>query len=315
MNMSARQPRLRLRHLCLLVLAGSLLALASPWLARVWIGFDLFTQLLPQIAGLALAMLVCLLWPGWRGKVAGALLFLAVVAGMSLLSLTHVSPGFDRRARLPEMRVLSVNLWRKNRNPDAVAREIRRNLPDIVAMPEFEGVLRSLPRRLRDILPHHASCPPAEFCFLGLLSRWPIIGVEGVAFWKGPPYLHARIRTPRGIIHVFVVHTLRMPWIRSHYRQVRAMARLVRSGRDEPVIVMGDFNAAPYSYILNIFTRESGLTRHTWLPTWPVRPLMLPQIPIDHVFTSRHFRRVAGPWVGRRVGSDHLPVIVQLQWQ
>ena len=305
-----------LRVACWLALLGGVAALASPWLAGYWIGFDLFTQLLPHMVAFALAAAICLLRSRWTGVVAGVMIVGSTVAGLAFLGLSHTSPGFDKRTSGEVMRIMSFNLWRGNNRVDSVEREIRRNLPDIVALPEFEhDAMLNLPDRLKDILPYHADCLHKPFCYLGLLSRWPIVRVKSASLWEGPPYLHAWVKTPDGVAHVYVTHTLRMPWIRSHYKQVNALARIVRLRRGEPVIVLGDFNAAPFSYILNTFQRRTDFTRHTWLPTWPVHPLRLPQIAIDHVFTSSHFLPHAGPWVGRYAGSDHLPVIMELGWQ
>ncbi len=307
-------PPRRARVICWALLSAGLLALASPWLAQLWIGFDLFTQLLPHLLALALGGFACLLWGERIGLPLALLIFIAVVAGMAYWSLSHVSPDFDQSAESGTIRVMSFNLWRENEMVDAVEGEIRRNMPDLVAMPEFVENMHELPARLKDILPHRADCLHKPFCYLGLLSRWPIVRVKSASLWVGPPYLHAWVKTPRGIVHVYVTHTLRVPWIRSHYKQVRAMARIVNIIRGEPAIVMGDFNAAPYSYILKLFPQDTGLKRHTWLPSWPARPLKLPQIAIDHVFTSSHFVRKRGPWVGKYAGSDHLPVILELQW-
>ena len=89
------------------------------------------------------------------------------------------------------------------------------------------------------------------------------------------------------------------------------MARIVKLARS-PVIVMGDFNASPFSLMLRTFQRDTGLKRLTWLPSWPAHPLPLPQIAIDHVFVSKDWRLEAGPWTGRAAGSDHMPVILEL---
>ncbi len=311
-----RQGMSGMRAMCWLILAGSLFAVVSPWLARLWIGFDLFTQLLPHMAALALAASICLLWGGRAGVLAGIVVVAGTVAGLAWLSLSHTSPGFQRRTDANVLRVMSFNLWRENDQVEAVEREIRRNLPDIVALPEFEKEeMYSLPARLKDILPYRADCLHKEHCYLGLVSRWPIVRVKSASLWEGPPYLHAWVKTPRGMVHVYVTHTLRAPWIRSHYRQVKALARIVHLRHGEPAIVMGDFNAAPFSYILGLFPRKTGLVRHTWLPSWPVRPLKMPQIAIDHVFTSSHFALRRGPWVGRDAGSDHLPVVLELHWR
>ena len=259
-----------LASLCLLVLGGATVGLASPKLAHVWLGFDALSHFIPHFAALA--------------------------AGAS-------NPG--------RIRVMSFNILSRNHDFAAVEAEVRRNRPDILAMPEFHRDKWSLHARLRDLFPHQANCAHKAYCNLALFSRWPIESVKAASLWVGPPYLHAVVRMPQGPVHVFVVHTLRFPWLGSQYRQMGAMARIVRMQKG-PVIVMGDFNASPFSITLGRFLHETGLKRLTWLPSWPAWPLPLPQLAIDHVFVSDHWRLAAGPWTGRNAGSDHLPVILEL---
>ena len=302
-----------LSNLCLLVLAGAVVALAAPWLARVWLGFDALSHFIPHFAMLAAGAFVCLLYPNGRGllvMLAMPVLAALVVAGVGLW---HASPGFDRPPGQGRVRVMSFNVLSRNHDLDGIEAEVRRNRPDILGVPEFYRNKLPLHARLKDILPYQANCAHKKFCNLALFSRWPIDSVKAASRWLGPPYLHAIVRMRQGPVHVFVVHTLRFPWLGPQYRQMGAMARIVRRQKGAK-IVMGDFNASPFSITLEHFLKETGLRRLTWLPSWPAWPVPLPQLAIDHVFVSGHWRLVAGPWVGMAAGSDHLPVILELEW-
>jgi len=81
------------------------------------------------------------------------------------------------------------------------------------------------------------------------------------------------------------------------------------------LIVAGDFNMAPWTVKLKTFTKATGLGRfNTFYPTWPMRwksvPL-LPLVPIDNVFTTKHFAKIDAR-VGPRLDSDHRPVIADI---
>lgn len=92
-----------------------------------------------------------------------------------------------------------------------------------------------------------------------------------------------------------------------------------------PVVLVGDFNTAPNVPTLARFAQDAGLTHVAcggrWQPTW--RPYVfrdefkqdnpLTGIPIDHLFT-RDIDVVACR-IGRDVGSDHLPLMVELRTQ
>ena len=71
----------------------------------------------------------------------------------------------------------------------------------------------------------------------------------------------------------------------------------------------------PLTLKLTNFIQDTGLRRfNTFTPTWPARwrnlPLV-PLLPIDNVFASKHFAKI-GTIIGPRLGSDHLPVVADI---
>jgi len=205
---------------------------------------------------------------------------------------------------------MSFNTWARNKDLKAIAAEVRRQKPDIVGMMEFVPPKQKLLDDLKDELPHVGHCMDLPHCYLAFFSRWPIEKISGKSLWEGPPYLHAVVRTPQGRVHVFVVHTLRFPWLGSQMKQMRAMARLIRRV-DGRKIVMGDFNSTPFSSMLLSFERSTRLPLRTYVPSWPAWAGPLPQLAIDHVLASPAFRTVSGPYIGDNAGSDHFPVILE----
>lgn len=96
-------------------------------------------------------------------------------------------------------------------------------------------------------------------------------------------------------------------------RSLRAAASLARR-HDGPRIVLGDFNATPWSYALERFERESGLVSSAAAarlqPSWPwfLGPLGLA---IDQHFHSRDLV-VADRSLGPTFGSTHRSLWVEL---
>jgi len=79
-------------------------------------------------------------------------------------------------------------------------------------------------------------------------------------------------------------------------------------------ILIGDFNTTMWSSDYFGMESVSGLSNARKgfgiLPTWPTNiPFLM--IPIDHVLTSNHFV-INNFTVGDNIGSDHLPIIVDL---
>ncbi len=306
----------RRRGLCALGLGGALFGLALPWATALWLGFDVFSQFTVHFLILAVACLSGLLVRR-HGLALAVAIAVAGVLGIGLWARLHQTSGPEAAATAGAggggtLRVMTFNTWAKNHDVAAIAAEVRRQRPDIVGMMEFVPPKARLRGMLKAEYPHQADCTDRPYCYLALFSRWPIEKVSARSLWEGPPYLHAVVRTPQGRVHVFVVHTLRFPWLGSQLKQVRALARLVRRVKG-PKIVMGDFNATPFSVMLHTFVRGSGLKRQTWLPTWPSWAAQLPQLAIDHVFISPEIARTGGPWIGQAAGSDHFPVIVHLK--
>ncbi len=101
------------------------------------------------------------------------------------------------------------------------------------------------------------------------------------------------------------VHTIRFPHSRAQFRQANVLGAMVEAmpGRK---IVMGDFNATPFSRILQTVEARGNLKRLTSLPTWPSQ-LGLPQIAIDHILASPGIRVLVDQAIGSPSGSDHFP--------
>jgi endonuclease/exonuclease/phosphatase (EEP) superfamily protein YafD len=80
------------------------------------------------------------------------------------------------------------------------------------------------------------------------------------------------------------------------------------------VLVAGDFNLTPWSPHFTRFIEQTGLSDcalgHGLLATWPSQVLPV-RIRIDHCFASRQWR-VRNVDVGPKLGSDHLPMTVDL---
>ncbi len=117
-------------------------------------------------------------------------------------------------------------------------------------------------------------------------------------------------------VNVLAIHPLsptskRRAELRDEYlREVSLWAR----GRDGPVVIVGDFNATPWSSSFRRLKSSAGLRNsmsgHGLQPTWPVGlgPLM---IPIDHALHSPDLA-VVERRTGPSLGSDHRPLVLTL---
>ena len=160
--------------------------------------------------------------------------------------------------------------------------------------------------------PHAVWNHDRELLGSALLSRHPIIWSH-IHDLEGFALIEALVRTPSGVLRVFVVH-LASPKRPSRAaiqdRQLIRLAQLVQASA-EPVIIAGDFNLSSGAPQWRRFVttahvqRPPGMSPGTW-PTW-LGPL---GIDIDHI---------AGRGVGLSLlqvltlpGSDHRGLITQV---
>jgi endonuclease/exonuclease/phosphatase (EEP) superfamily protein YafD len=292
----------------LLGLAG----LAASRLGQLWIAFDVFAQFTAQFAVVTVAFLVAMFMP--RAKLLAA--FLLIVVGLAGIGAwpyaASQNPTMLGEPRTGEiaLRVASFNTLWVNEDIAAIRAEVLRLDADMVALIEMGPSKRRLLAELKDRYPYQADCYGIDYCNLVLFSKLPIVDSEGRTNWDGPPILRASLGPEAGGLTVVVAHTIRFPHSRAQFRQIVALTKYLE-GLPNLQLVMGDFNATPYSRIIQEFVQRSGLSRLTGLPSWPAHA-RLPQLGIDHIFASPRIRQLESQKIGEPAGSDHYPVTLRL---
>jgi endonuclease/exonuclease/phosphatase (EEP) superfamily protein YafD len=213
------------------------------------------------------------------------------------------------------VRILVVNVLRSSVSHEAVRRLIAGAGADVVGIMEVDDRwLRELAPAL-EAYPSRIEVPRSDNFGMALYARGPLAGAAAYLAVRVPAILaEATVGPVR--LGVALVHPvpplddeLREDQLR-HFDEVAARVR----GFTAPFVLMGDFNATPWS---RAFVRLRGATgacdtragfgAHTSFPAggWLLR------IPIDHVLVACSIG-VRDRRVGPDVGSDHLPVTVDL---
>jgi endonuclease/exonuclease/phosphatase (EEP) superfamily protein YafD len=185
---------------------------------------------------------------------------------------------------------------------------------NVMVLEEVGSKHEKLLRHLRRAYPHQVGKGG-----LVILSKHPVLD------WGWLDRSHQRCRlSPIGKwarvdvggrnVDIVGVH-MRRPTYPSLHKSGFDKLRRFLTKTTEPVIVAGDFNAAPWTQQLHGTLAETGLKRlNTVTPTWPAQwrdlPL-LPVLPIDNILVSNNLSKI-DLWVGPRLGSDHLPVIADI---
>jgi endonuclease/exonuclease/phosphatase family metal-dependent hydrolase len=155
-------------------------------------------------------------------------------------------------------------------------------------------------------------------------SRYPLDQARFMDLGEqGSVNVSASLRSPAGPVGFYAVHLASPTSVaatRTRNRQLQALAGLLSAARagnpgSQPQVLVGDLNVTPFSPRFPAFLEEAGMVDarrgRGWQGTWPaaIPPL---RIPIDFCLVDRA-SRVTGIKRGPRVGSDHLPLEVQLR--
>ncbi|KQV55300.1 MULTISPECIES: endonuclease/exonuclease/phosphatase family protein [unclassified Caulobacter] len=242
------------------------------------------------------------------------------------------------------LRLMTYNVHRcvgtdRRLDVERVAEVIAAERPDVVALQELDvrrartkGVDQA--HRLAELLKmsfhfHPAMTVEEELYGDAILTALPErrIKAKGLPLYRRVPGLE-----PRGALWVEVeVGGTKVQIINTHLglvpqeqkRQAAALLGPDWMGADgwlAPGVVLGDFNATPYSAtyrMLRTALRDAQAPSPTWpRPATATFPSSFPFMRIDHVFLTKGLetRGVSSPYDGRaRVASDHLPLVVDLE--
>ena len=208
--------------------------------------------------------------------------------------------------------LMSFNVWKENRNCAATIAHISHTQPDIVGLYETSVIWEKALNSLKNIYPHQIFYPGEGRFGMTILSKYPF--VETDLPQNNPQRVivgSVTIPTSGKALHIYAFHPYSPEGKRdalTRNRQLREMERWVFQNTDLPMVVMGDFNATPWSYPL-----KSILKRHKLIPTKPHKcgtwPSLLGEfgIPIDHILTKNVVANKNGH-IGPHLGSDHRPV-------
>lgn len=307
-----RKRKARGRIECRLGLLVGLACLAASRLGQLWIAFDVFSHFTLQFAVVTLGFLIGCLMPRGKLLVAAVVIVLGVV---TIGAWPHVASRQPRmlgevQAGERALKVASFNTLYTNQDGEAVRAEVERLDADLVTLVEMGPGQRRILDELKDRYPYQFHCYEVDYCNFAVLSKLPFVETESRGKWAGPSYVRVKLGPEAGGLNVFATHTIRFPHSLAQFREATEIAGVIEH-TGGPRLVMGDFNATPFSRIMEVLQDGATLTRLTNLPSWPTQ-LGLPQIAIDHILVSPGIRQIEAEQIGEPAGSDHYPVTLRI---
>ena len=297
---------------CLAGLVAGLAALAAGRFAGEWIELDVLNHFIPQIGVLIVACLLGLMVR--RAKVLTAVVVLAIgLIGIGLWPhYASRQPGSAATVAAGErvLRIMTFNTRFESAAWREVADEVVRHDPDVVVLMEVGRSKLPLLEALQAAYPHRADCLKEDYCQNVILSKFAFATSQTNSDWRGPNMVEVGFGPELGGLTLVGTHTQRPPLSARQLEQMGMLGDLLTE-RGGPQIVVGDFNATPYSRMLQTLIERSRLKLASGVATWPAT-LGLPQIAIDHVMVSPGLRIVRPARIGSRAGSDHYPIIAEI---
>ena len=239
------------------------------------------------------------------------------------LNLAEIAPWYLPQPVAPpsavQLRLLHSNVLVRNQQYDRVVTLVKEAKPDIAVFQEVNaGWLKAL-EAIRDQLPYTYAEPNAVGFGNAIYSTLPLeqpsvkyLGQKNVSS------IVARVKKGGKTVTLLTTHPpppIREALFQSRNQLLAAIALYARS-QTSPVILVGDFNVSLWSPYYKRLEADSGLrnsrTGFGVLPSWSPRswvPLLA--IPIDHCLVSSELV-VLKTQTERNVGSDHLPLLVDI---
>ncbi len=246
-----------------------------------------------------------------------------VCLGFCSLNLLGILPlFFSRNAPSDKGEALSVMLINVNSStgdPERVLALVQRESPDVLVLQEITSAWVKDLALLEDLFPYREVRSRSDNFGIGLYSLHPFSESGIVSIGRaGVPSVTAGLQYQNDNIHLLATHPL-PPFggAYSHERNDQLLKLPEHVDSTKPSLLIGDLNTTPWSYTFRDLLKQTGLQNSMKgfgiQPTWPM-PNLLFGIPLDHVLHSDHFQMVDRR-TGPSVGSDHSPVIVELQWK
>lgn len=256
-----------------------------------------------------------------------------VVLACCIVLAAQVLPWYWPPQRLlprpqANLRVLVANINAQNQQHEKVISLIQKEQPDVAVFMEVNAVWEEQFRAFQDQLPHvYGRSNPYN---LGLLvySRQPLIAprIEYFGVDKNVSVV-SQMEVQGQRLTLVATHPFPPAKNRSFHQrnqQLDQIGQFIKTVRG-PVVMVGDLNLSQWSPYYRRLVSRTGLrnARNGFgvLPTWPNRrffnrlppiPTTLLAIPLDHCLISPEIQ-VSNIYVGTDTGSDHRPLVVDLQ--
>lgn len=208
-------------------------------------------------------------------------------------------PGTLRISQGPHetLTVVSANLHVDNPDLSSLHNWLNAVNPDIVVLQEVSPASALQLKKWSEY--ETISAIPADDPFgMAVLVR----GRPAEVNWRtpegAPPYVQLDFQAQGTKVRLFGIHPMPPISAEDHFQRSLLMRQLVANAHQAPTLVVGDFNASPWS---------SAMPKDTLYRVLPLIPTWRYILPIDLIMGTSHWK-VVKTGRGPAIGSDHFPV-------
>ncbi|MGK7901316.1 MAG: endonuclease/exonuclease/phosphatase family protein [Hormoscilla sp.] len=241
-------------------------------------------------------------------------IWVIVSLGCLLINMGAIGPWYWPQGEVSattDIRILELNVLTFNQEGDRVISLVRESQPDIAFFLEVNKSVQIALESLQDSYPYHIISDDTAF-----YSKLPLLDGEIHKFDERKTFIAAKVKIKGKELQIVTADNYiptKTKTFKLRNQQLAELGDRVAKIKT-PVVVVGDLNMTMWSPYYQRFVRQTGLRNARYgfgiLPTWPTfMPLLY--IPLDHCLVSREIQ-VVNIRTGDRVGSDHLPLIIDL---
>ncbi|BAU65640.1 Endonuclease/exonuclease/phosphatase [Stanieria sp. NIES-3757] len=254
-------------------------------------------------------------------------LFCIAITSTQILSFYIFASALSTHSA-SNLKIISSNVNTQNYEYDKLISLVRQTKPDLALFMEVDKKWIEKLDSLKDLLPY--SFGRANPFNLGIViySKIPLNNPTINLFGTSKNYtILTDLKINKKIISLIATHPLpplKPSFFHSRNLQLSKISQYIKNLHN-PVIVLGDLNTTMWSPYYKKFIRDTKLINARKgfgsLPSWPTRTTykniipdwmqLILSIPIDHCLVSPKIK-VVDIYTGSAIGSDHLPLIVEL---
>ena len=216
------------------------------------------------------------------------------------------------------LRVLHANVHTNNKEYSRIIKLINTEKPDLVFLQETDGKWLNAMKEIESEFPFQIFSPRSDNFGIALYSRIPFVDSKIIEDFSQSflPSIYIEIEVQNKIVSILSTHPLPPVGVRYFEERNFQLDKVAEflSNKPHEKILIGDLNATMWSPYFNKLIQKTGMINVRKgigiLPSWPTNLPFL-KIPLDHCLVGKAIR-IVGVKLGDNIGSDHLPLIVDL---